>query len=131
MKWSEWYATGIRHLDEQHKMLFKMSEDYRVALDEERGERLYVSMLESLTAYASAHFGIEQDCMFRYQCPAAEANEKAHLQFIEVLDWFRRRHAERGFNAAEAERLVTFIDEWLANHIGRIDVQLKPCVEGS
>ena len=88
-------------------------------------------MLDSLTGYAKAHFGLEQGCMFRYQCPAAEANGRAHLEFIEVLHWFRRRHTESGFNAAEAERLVTFIDEWLANHIGRIDVQLKPCVEGS
>ena len=99
MKWSERYATGIRHLDEQHKMLFKMSEDYRVTLDEGTRRAFIQLMLESLTAYASDHFGIEQDCMFRYQCPAAEANGKAHLQFIEVLGWFRRRHAESGFNA--------------------------------
>lgn len=129
MKWSERYATGIGHLDEQHKMLFKMSEDYRETLKEERGERMYGLMLESLDEYARAHFGLEQDCMYRYRCPAAETNSKAHLQFVEVLGWFRRRYAENGFNLTEAQRLVEFVDEWLANHIGRIDVQLKPCVE--
>jgi hemerythrin len=131
VKWSERYATGIQQLDEQHKMLFRMSEDYRASLDEQRGERLFSLMLDSLTAYATAHFGMEQNCMFRYQCPAAQANGEAHLQFIEVLGWFRRRHAENGFKAEEAQRLVEFVDEWLANHIGRIDVQLKPCVERS
>ena len=131
MKWSERYATGIQQLDEQHKMLFKMSEDYRATLDEGRGEHSFSVMLDSLTAYATNHFGMEQTCMFRYQCPAAEANGRAHLEFIEVLGWFRRRHAESGFKADEADRLVMFIDDWLANHIGRIDVQLKPCVEGS
>jgi hemerythrin len=110
-------------------MLFKMSEDYREALDQQRGERVYGVMLESLDEYAKAHFGLEQECMFRYQCPAAETNAKAHLQFVEVLGWFRRRYAEGGFNVIEARRLVEFVDEWLASHIGRIDVQLKPCVE--
>jgi hemerythrin-like metal-binding protein len=129
VKWSERFATGIQRLDEQHQMLFKMSEDYRAALDEKRGERLYGLLLESLSAYAVAHFGMEQQCMYRYQCPAAEANGTAHLQFLEVLGWFRRRYTENGFDNVEAQRLLEFVDEWLANHIGRIDVQLKPCVE--
>ena len=129
MKWSDRFATGIAHLDEQHKMLFKMSEDYRETLNEERGERVYGVVLESLDEYAKAHFQLEQGCMYRYQCPAAETNDKAHQQFVEVLGWFRRRYAEAGFSLVEAQRLVEFVDEWLASHIGRIDVQLKPCVE--
>ena len=33
MKWSDQYATGIDHIDDQHKMIFKMAEDFRAALD--------------------------------------------------------------------------------------------------
>jgi hemerythrin len=35
------------------------------------------------------------------------------------------------FDQADAQRLVDFVDQWLADHIGRIDVQPKPCVEDS
>ena len=34
----------------------------------------------------------------------------------------------KGFDRANAQRLVDFLDSWLADHIGRIDVQLKPYV---
>ena len=71
MKWSVQYATGITELDEQHKMLFKMSEDYREALDKGHGDRVFGVLLASLDQYAIGHFGREEHCTYRYQCPAA------------------------------------------------------------
>ena len=129
MKWSPRYETGIQRLDRQHQMLFKMSEDYRAALDEGRGERIYGLMLTNLERFARLHFGAEEQCMFRYHCPAATANSEAHAHFMEQVAGFRRRFEQAPFDRAEAYRLVGFLDDWLANHIGRIDVQLKPCVD--
>ena len=131
MQWSERFATGIPAIDNQHKLLFRMSSDYREALNEQRGERMYALWLESLDDYAKAHFDVEEGCMHRYRCPAAATNSAAHCRFTEVLATFRRRHADHGFRPADARQLVDFLDDWLASHIGRIDVQLKPCVEGT
>jgi hemerythrin len=125
LEWSDRFATGIEHIDEQHKMLFRMSHDYRATLDEGRGERVYSLLLESLEHYARGHFGFEEQCMHRYQCPVAQTNSDAHVKFVETLAGFRQRYAATGFDKAEAQRLVQFIDGWLADHIGRIDVQLK------
>jgi hemerythrin len=52
VKWSAQYVTGVTALDEQHKMLFKMSEDYREALDQGHGERVFGLLLASLDQYA-------------------------------------------------------------------------------
>ena len=131
MKWSDRYATGVKALDEQHKMLFQMSEDFRATLNEGRGERGYGLLLESLDEYARAHFMLEEQCMHRYRCPAAQMNREAHATFVEAMSGFRKRYAVNGFNPADALQLVQYVDDWLANHIGRIDVQLKPCVETS
>ena len=128
MQWTERFATGVHALDEQHKTLFKMSEDYRTSLEEGRGERLYSMVLDSLAAYAAAHFGMEEQCMFRYQCPVAEQNHLAHAQFVDVLKSFQTRYAAAGFSLTDANQLVDFVDNWLAYHIGRIDVQLKTCL---
>src|SRR5579871_728880 len=106
-------------------MLFQMSEDFRLALDEGRGERVYGELLESLDQYTRAHFGLEEQCMARCHCPAAELNSNAHAKFIEELTGFRRRYAAFGFEVADAQSLVEFIDHWLADHICRIDVQLR------
>ena len=125
MKWSDDYLTGIQNIDEHHKMLFRMSEDYRAALGEGRGARVYGVLLESLDHYARAHFGVEEKCMAECQCPAAQQNSQAHGRFVEAIAQFQRRLKAQGFDEADAWRLIEFVDNWLANHIGRIDVQLK------
>jgi hemerythrin len=121
----------VEQIDQQHRMLFQMSEDYREALDAGEGRAVYGLMLESLDDYARGHFGMEEDCMFRHQCPAAGVNIAAHGRFLAALDAFKRRFAANGFRRAEAMKLVNFIDMWLADHIARIDTQLKPCIEGA
>ena len=66
--------------------------------------------------------------MGQYQCPAAQVNCTAHTHFVEALAEFQRDFSAKGFDRANAQRLVDFLDSWLADHIGRIDVQLKPYV---
>ena len=129
MKWSERYSTGVETLDRQHQMLFQMSEDYRTALDEGKGDRTYGLLLANLELFARLHFGAEEQCMARHDCPAAKVNREAHLQFLEQVAGFRQRFEQARFDRDEAYRLVSFLDDWLANHIGRIDIQLKPCLD--
>jgi len=125
MKWSDDYATGVEQVDDQHKMLFKMAEDYRSALDEGRGQGVYSEMLRSLDLYIRTHFGYEEGCMTKYQCPVAGANKAAHTRFVEVMDGFHQRYAANGFDRADARNLVDTLDHWLADHICRLDVRLK------
>ena len=129
MKWSDEYATGVANIDDQHKMIFKMAEDFRTALDEGGGERVYRDMLESLDLYVRTHFGYEERCMDKYACPVAEGNKKAHARFVEVLSKFQQRYKSSGFDRADARDLVDTVDKWLADHICRIDTRLKDYVE--
>jgi hemerythrin len=126
MKWQDRFATGIKRIDDHHKGLFEISEVFRDALNERRGERVYGGVLNSLASYARVHFGFEEGCMGRCQCSAAQQNTLAHAQFLQVLSVFRERYAAVGFERSEALRLVEFIDQWLAVHICGIDLQLKP-----
>jgi hemerythrin len=130
MQWSEQFSTGIQRVDDQHKMLFTMAEGFRAALDEGKGERVYEEILHALDLYARAHFRFEERCMDKYHCPMAQRNQEAHEKFVAVLVQFQQRHAERGFDRADARDLVDTLEQWLADHIGRIDVHLKHCVKG-
>jgi hemerythrin len=129
MKWSEAYATGIARIDAQHKMIFKMAEDFRSALDEQKGERVYPALLQTLDIYVRTHFGFEEECMARYTCPAARSNKEAHAWFLGMLTEFQRRYAGAGYEDADARNLVDSIDKWLADHIGNTDIQLKHYVQ--
>jgi len=128
MKWSDDYATGVQTIDEQHKMIFKMAEDFRAALEEGKGEAVYPGLLHALNLYCRSHFNIEEQCMDEYRCPVAQKNREDHVRFLEVLSGFQQSYEESGFNSADARKLTVIIDEWLIDHILRIDIQLKQCV---
>jgi hemerythrin len=125
MKWSDEYATGIQRIDEQHKLIFKMSDEYRSALDDGQGDRTYGVLLDFLERYIRTHFGFEERCMEEYGCPAARENRAAHADFTETLVGFRRRYAGSGYHAADARDLVDTLDRWFSRHIARVDVRLK------
>ena len=56
MKWIEDYATGIEQIDQDHKMIFQMCEDFCSALDDGSGADVYSVMLDNLTLYCRGHF---------------------------------------------------------------------------
>lgn len=128
MTWTDAYATGIDRIDEQHRMIFKMTGEYRVALDAGRGERTYGVLLDFLEHYIRTHFGFEERCMEEYRCPAAAANRAAHAEFTETLAGFRRRYAGFGYSPADARELVDTLIRWFSLHIARVDVRLRESV---
>ena len=125
MKSSAKYATGYRQIDMQHQMIFTLSEDFQAALAAGAGERSYGELLRSLELYPRTHFGLEEACMHRSRCPAAQENMDAHTVFVALLAEFQQRYAANGFDPAEAAAVMVAIDRWLDEHICRIDVQLK------
>ncbi len=128
MKWRDDYKVGIKSIDEQHKMLFQMSADYRAALHEERGESIYGGLLKSLKIYCRGHFSLEERCMEEHKCPVADKNKEAHASLLKVLASFEQRYEDVGFNPTDAMKLVDTLDQWLNIHICRIDVHLRKCV---
>ena len=129
MKWSDEYKTGIQRIDDQHRMLFKITADYRAALDEGKGRIVYETLLQSLEHYIRGHFAFEENCMEKYRCPIAHKNKDAHAGFVRVLAEFQQHYEQNGFDRTHARRLVDTLDKWLADHICRIDVRLRDVVE--
>ncbi len=125
MKWTEAYATGSNEVDEQHKTLFLMSEQFRETLDAGHGEGTYDLFIEFLSTYAMTHFSYEEDCMLAHLCPAADRNKVEHCNFTQFIDQEVERFRRDGFDRTVAYNLLDTIDQWLDSHIGKVDVQLK------
>jgi hemerythrin len=131
VKWSENYATGIPHVDEQHRMLFSSVADFREALGVGAGARTYGVFLGFLEQYARGHFSYEEGCMERYSCPVAQQNKDEHVALTRTLGEFQQRFAAQGYDADEAMSLLDTLDHWLESHICRVDIHLKHCVSDS
>lgn len=130
MEWSERFATGVEHLDQQHRMLFQMESDFSQSLAEGSGAGVYGEFLRSLELYSRMHFAAEEECMFRFQCPAAATNLDGHRAFRALLDDSDQKFKSRGYRRDDALATAEAIRLWLVSHIGRIDTQLRPVVEG-
>ena len=131
MKWKEEYETGVLRVDQQHKMIFKMTNDFRLALDEGRGESIYALFLEYLDSYCKAHFNFEEGCMNKLKCPAARKNKKAHLTFVNNFQVYLRRYESSGYSETDARQFIDTVDDWLDDHICCIDVHMKQCIMNS
>jgi hemerythrin len=128
MKWSDDYATGIQRIDDQHKWIFRVADDFRSALEEGQGEKTYGVLLGFLEGYVRAHFGFEERCMEEYHCPAARANRQAHAEFTDTLDDFSRRYAGGGYRDQDAREMVDTLERWFLSHIAHVDVRLRESV---
>ncbi|MFX0543355.1 bacteriohemerythrin [Roseovarius sp. S4756] len=125
MKWQARFETGDTAIDQQHKLLFDTTNQYRQVLEANAGEATYDLFLEALTLFVETHFSYEEECMFAHLCPAAGQNKREHEHFSRLVLIENERFASEGFVRTKAERLLGMIDNWLESHIGRIDIQLK------
>ncbi len=129
MKWRPEYATGIQQVDDQHRAIFKVADDFQEALDAGVGEHNYRMVLDFLNHYVRAHFGFEETCMARFHCPAAQQNKRAHAEFITVINDFTQRFTDNGYATADASALTSTVNQWLDRHICAIDARLKDSVQ--
>lgn len=130
IQWDDKYKTGVNHLDEQHKALFQYLNDFEGSINEgEHGKGLLVLTLSFFENYAKMHFGDEENCMYRYKCPIALSNKEAHLEFIEFFQNCRKDLETTGYDENAFRKIIKFTEQWLLDHICKIDTQLNPCVK--
>ena len=129
MKWKDKYAIGVEPIDEQHKSLFQIVGDFHAVLEGGNGDRTYGLLLGTLDNYTRSHFDFEEECMAKHRCPVAEKNKNAHAELIETLSGFQESYHVNGYDHADASRLVDTMEQWLVDHICRIDIHLEKCVK--
>jgi hemerythrin-like metal-binding protein len=127
-EWKEEYATGDDTVDRQHRMIFKMAADFRLALEDGAGGGVYGGLLDSLGLYCRGHFALEEMTMEKYDCPAVEENKAAHALFLETYEGFLERFERYGYRDEDARALMDLLESWLVDHILAIDLQLRDSI---
>jgi hemerythrin len=129
MKWEDKYAIGIQRVDKQHRMIFRVTDDFRDALDEGSGERTYAIFLNFLDDYCEKHFKTEEQYMEENHCPVAQKNKEEHSIFHATIHDYQQRLKDSGYMDSSARALLNLIDQWIKSHICKIDKQLKGYVK--
>ena len=118
--WSEKYGVRVKVLDEHHKKLFSLINSLHGALSERRGKEVIGQVLTELLDYTVYHFGEEEKLMTRAGSDGLNAQQAAHEQFIATLKEYKDKH-DQGLGAFITTNVMVTLNDWLVNHIGRLD----------
>ena len=126
--WNPIYATGIAIFDQHHQRLISLLNDAYNSLAAGAAPADQRKILDELCAYADYHFAAEEEAMDRRHYPGMAAHIAEH-------DAFRVRvgKLQEQLTAGQAvvdTELLLFLEEWLINHILKVDKEYATALQG-
>lgn len=118
-------GTGVASIDEQHRLLFEIVERLRLLCQSGVDRKRLGRIIEFVRHYAVGHFRHEEEIMDRHRCPAREVNCAAHQQFLQQLESLVAKFDQGADPQHVGVELCTFLNDWLRDHIGCVDIQLR------
>ncbi len=120
-EWSDDYELGERIIDKEHWGLFALIHDLRAKLDIGSAAESIETTMEALTAYVEVHFDREEALMAAKGYPDLENHKAAHAGVSRKVAEFEAAYRENPENF-DYEALMSFLANWLADHILKIDM---------
>ena len=115
MEWKAEYSVGIEKLDNQHKELVRMINDFHEAMKVGKAKEMTGPMLTRLISYTQDHFRTEESLFDLHHYPFALAHKTEHQKLVEEITVLLGE-----FNKGTpmiALRLGEFLGKWLVDHI--------------
>lgn len=123
IQWQESLSVGVDAFDSEHRQLIdqinKLSQSLRVGA----GARTMGIILDSLVSYTAIHFAHEEEYMRLYDYPGYEEHRLEHEALTAQVAEFKERLASG--KASFSIELLTFLSDWLTNHIMKTDRQYR------
>lgn len=126
IEWRNNFSTDDPHIDEQHQQIFRFANKLEILAGNEKVDASeFDSVLSFLQTYVQNHFRYEEACMLKRRCPVAQQNRSEHVEFKAFLSQSLATYRENGYQQDWARELHKTLENWLSNHICRVDVQLR------
>ncbi len=119
--WKEEYSVGVKVLDEDHKKLIDLLNQFKTAYDYHTSDEFEKDALDSLVAYTRFHFQREEELLEQQNYPDFEEHKEQHRKMIKEVERFVALYNEQGHEALE--EVSEFLSAWLINHINGTDKQ--------
>jgi hemerythrin len=120
--WDGRYDTGIKAIDQDHQRLVKLINDLYEAMQDGSGGALLLPIFSALKHYTENHFVREEAYMVECGAPDQENHVREHRLMVARLAELENRH--RHGEAAISLQTLTFLRDWLKNHICAIDQEM-------
>ncbi len=117
--WKDEYSVGVASLDNDHKKLINLLNQFTTAYDYAMSEEYEREALEDLVAYTKHHFAREEELMAEAEYPELEAHKKQHKVMIDQVAKFVDLYDEKGHESMS--EISEFLTNWLIKHIQGTD----------
>ena len=114
-------------IDEQHMILVNLLNEASEKLSSDNSQALLLQITQDLLAYALYHFETEEALMLRYDYKHADEitmqrHLKEHRDFSQQV--LALREQLQAGKKVDSSKLISFLRQWLLNHILKIDKAL-------
>eukprot|EP01012_Entosiphon_sulcatum_P024308 TRINITY_DN29478_c0_g1_i1.p1 TRINITY_DN29478_c0_g1~~TRINITY_DN29478_c0_g1_i1.p1 ORF type:complete len:734 (-),score=113.07 TRINITY_DN29478_c0_g1_i1:937-3138(-) len=124
--WTPDYAVNIPLIDEQHKVLFQIMDNLRLAILEHREKSDVAQVMKGLVDYCIHHFHAEEGIMDAVGYPTQQSHAAVHRQFEEkCLGWAEDFWKDN----LQPIVMLEFLEKWLVTHILHNDKKLAAFME--
>jgi hemerythrin len=123
LSWNDQYLIGQPTIDEQHKMLFRLINDFHTHWSEKRDPKDIAQVLNRLIQYGELHFREEESIMAREGYPLLEAHSKIHERLIDEIFKLNEELVDKS-QLLERD-MAKFLKQWLVDHIVHNDYEFR------
>ncbi len=113
--WNETLSVNINSIDEQHKKLIDMINDFYDNIASRSNKDNISTLLSSMKQYTLEHFTREENYMKKFNYPDYESHKKEHDVFIAKVN-----DLEEKFTSGKlvlSLEVTVFLRDWLKKHI--------------
>lgn len=125
--WKPEYSVNIERIDAQHKHLVSLLKRLHEAIAEDSKYRVkhdaVGDILGELIDYTKYHFSTEESLLRAYQYPHYENHRKQHNDLKEQV--YQLQEDFILGSATVSYEMLTFLNEWVENHILGSDKQFS------
>jgi hemerythrin-like metal-binding protein len=125
--WNDHLQTGVPQIDEQHRILVNSINEANTRLRLEFNAQTLEQITRDLLSYALYHFETEEELMLAHHYTEQDAIDaqihlKQHREFSTMV--VSVRDGIKAGKLISREELLSFLNNWLINHILNTDKRL-------
>ncbi len=125
--WDKAYELGISEIDNQHKILFSIYDEFVNAYNTRESIDLIQSLLERLDSFRIFHFESEENLMLKLNYDDFEQHVKEHQFFAKTIADFIQLF--KYGNKSLISEIILFLKKWFISHINGSDMMFKNFIE--
>ena len=119
LNWKPEYSVNREDLDSHHQEMFHILNSVYDNLMNSRESGYLLPSIDRLSAIASYHIAVEEQCLREMCVPDIDHHIAKHREFTESINTIRNDYNDNYLEASK--ELIILLGEWLFNHVLKDD----------